>query len=137
ELTLLSDEVERLDPELAQRFDLEDLLDRHVALALAHERCVRAMRMADRDHLVRSRAAIDGRRRVDMFERRIRYWDQCKAQADRCAEEMATVADLVRLLAQKAACPDIVFEDDVLERRLWELDEEESAFHLLSAGSAP
>lgn len=137
ELTMLADEIERLDPQLAHRFELEDLLDRHVALSLAHDRCLRAMRMADRDYLVRMRNDLGARRRrADMFDRRIRYWDQCKAQADQCADELATLADLVRLLAQKAACPEVLIDDDILARRLWELDEEESALRLLSIGNA-
>jgi hypothetical protein len=139
ELTVLADEIERQDPALAARFEIDDLLDRHVDLMLAHERCLRAMRMADRDQLARARAehlnTPASRRRADVFERRIRCWDQAREQADHCADELATLADLVRLLAQRAACPDIVFDDDVLDRRLGELDEEESAMRQLSVGN--
>ena len=139
ELTILADEIVRQDARLAERFEVEDLLDRHVDLMLAHERCLRAMRMADRDHLARARAehlnAPGSRRRAEVFERRIRCWDQARDQADRCAEELATLADLVRLLAQKAACPEPLLDDDLLDRRLGELDEEEHAYRQLSAGN--
>jgi hypothetical protein len=97
------------------------------------------MRMADRDHLARARAehltAPGSRRRAEVFERRIRCWDQARQQADQCADELATLADLVRLLAQKAACPEPLLDDDLLDRRLGELDEEERAYRQLSVGN--
>jgi hypothetical protein len=140
ELTILADEIARVDAALAQRFDLDDLLDRHVELALAHDRCLRAMRMADREHLSRARAdqlaANGSRRRAEVYERRIRCWDLARERADRCADELATLADFVRLLAQKAACPDVLLDEDGLDRRLGELDEEEHAFRQLSAGGS-
>jgi len=137
ELTVLGEEIERRDPELHARYEIEEMLDRHVELSLAHERCLRAMRMADRDQLARAKLEHlnrpgGSRRRADMFERRLRYWDQCKAQADRCDEELAVMADMIRLLAQKAICPGTLIEDDLVERRLAELDDEEVALHQLS-----
>jgi hypothetical protein len=137
ELTILGDEIERRDPELHARFEVDEMLDRHVELTLAHERCLRAMRMADRDQLARAKLEHlnrpgGSRRRADMFERRLRYWDQCKAQADRCDEELAVMGDMIRLLAQKAICPSSLIEDDLVERRLGELDDEEVALHQLS-----
>lgn len=137
ELVVLGDEIERRDPALFSRHEIEDLLDRHVELTLVHERCLRAMRMADRDQLVRARCEHRNRpggsaRRADMFDRRIRYWDQCKLQADKCDEELAVLADLIRLLAQKAICPTTFTADDLIDRRLGELDDEETALHQLS-----
>jgi hypothetical protein len=137
ELTILADEIERRDEELATRYDVEEMLDRHVELTLAHERCLRAMRMCDRDQLARARCEHlsrpgGSRRRASMFERRIRYWDQCKAQSDRCDEELAVLADMIRLLAQKAICPTALMDDDLIERRLDDLDEEETALSSLS-----
>jgi len=138
ELTILGDEIERRDPQLAMRYDVDDMLDRHVELTLAHERCLRAMRMCDRDQLARARCEHlsrpgGSRRRAAMFERRIRYWDQCKAQSDRCDEELAVLADMIRLLAQKAICPETLIDEEPIEHRLDTLDDEESALSQLTA----
>jgi hypothetical protein len=136
ELTILSDEIERRDPGLAARYDVDAILDRHVEFTLAHERCLRAMRMCDRDQLARARtehvSRSGSRRRAAMFERRMRYWDHCKAQCDRCDEELAVMADMIRLLAQKAICPPALGDDDMVERVIEELDEEEHALRQLS-----
>ena len=136
ELTILADEIERRDPALAHRYDVDGILDRHVEFTLAHERCLRAMRMCDRDQLARARtehvSRSGSRRRVMMFERRMRYWDQCKQQCDRCDEELAVLADMIRLLAQKAICPVALTDDEMVERALDELDEEETALTQLS-----
>jgi hypothetical protein len=134
ELSVLADEIERRDAALWRRHEVDDLLDRHVELTLVHERCLRAMRMCDRDQLSRARCEHASRpggskRRADMFDRRIRYWDQCKEQADRCDEELAVLGDLVRLLAQRAMCPASLVDNDLIERRLGDLDDEESAMH--------
>jgi len=144
QLTALSsqvDDIERTDGRLAQRFDLEELLDLYTQLAVAHERCLRAMRTADRARLARDLAdsrtsgATARLRRISFLERRIRHWDQCKARAEQLVEELEAVAEFIRLIAQKAACPDDEGTgiDEDLERRLWDLDEEESALRLLSA----
>jgi hypothetical protein len=136
ELQILADEIERRDPLLARRYDVDAMLDRHVEFTLAHERCLRAMRMCDRDQLARARtehvSRTGSRRRAAMFERRMRYWDQCKQQCDRCDEELAVLADMVRLLAQKAICPPAMVDDEMVERVLDELEEEESALRQLS-----
>ena len=137
ELTILADEIERRDAALAKRYDLDGMLDRHVELALAHERCLRAMRMCDREQLARARrehlSRPDGsHRRADMFDRRIKSWDRCKAQADRCDEELAVLADMMRLLAQTAICPPTLVDDQPFERGLDELDDEHTALRQLS-----
>src|SRR5262249_9543945 len=135
ELQILADEIERRDPGIASRFDVDAILDRHVEFTLAHERCLRAMRMCDRDQLARARtehvARTGSRRRAAMFERRMRYWDQCKQQCDRCDEELAVLADMIRLLAQKAICPQALVDDEMVERVLDELDEAEHALRQL------
>jgi hypothetical protein len=137
ELTILADEIERRDPSLARRYDLDEMLDRHVELSLAHERCLRAMRMCDREQLARARrehlSRPDGsHRRADMFERRMKSWDRCKAQADRCDEELAVLADMMRLLAQTAICPPTLVECEPIEHGLDQLDDEHTALHQLS-----
>jgi NhaP-type Na+/H+ or K+/H+ antiporter len=135
ELTALADDIEHNDPGLAARFEVEELLDHHVATAVSYERCLRAMRMADRGQLTMMLAGPTGAtgRRSRFLQRRLRYWDHCKAEADRCVEELAATAEFVRLLAQKAACPELRFDEEALERRMADLEEEESAYRQLAA----
>jgi hypothetical protein len=135
ELTGLVDDVERHDPQLARRYELEELLDHHVDVALTYERCVRAMRLADRNALVTSLSspAAPAGRRGRLVQRRLRCWDQCRAEADHCVDELAATAELIRLLAQKAASPELRLDDEALERRLVDLEEEEAALEQLRA----
>lgn len=128
ELTRLIDEMGITPRDLAAPFELEDLLDRHVALALAHEQASRAAMMFDRAQLERAHDAYRAdpaadKRRLDLYERRLHAHDECQARVAALANELALVADLVRLLAQRAACPDEPTQDDRIERRLAEIDE--------------
>jgi hypothetical protein len=133
ELTAMVDDIEQHDPSLVRRYELDELLDHHVEVALTRERCVRAMRMADRDALAGSLdSAAQTSRRGRFVARRIRYWDRCRAQAERCSEELQSTAELIRLLAQRAACPDLGFDIDALDRRVADLDEEEAALRQLA-----
>lgn len=142
ELTALVEDIERRDGgRISRRFELEEILDHWVQLAIARERCVRALRMADRAQLVRALAeepiveTRTSRRRRELLERRIRCWDQCKRDADRCAEELSAISELIRLLAQEAARPDLVLDDDEIDRRLRDLDDEQSALRELAEPS--
>ena len=132
ELTMLVDEIAADDPVLAGRLDLEGLLDRHVELTLAHERALRAVRLADRTQLERMRASFrwdpdTKASRLELCERRIRCLDECEARAEQLADELAMLADMIRLIAQRVACPDDSLEDDVVGRHLAELDEDDAA----------
>lgn len=138
ELTRLVDEIELADPDLAQRFDLEGLLDRHVGLTLGHERALRAVAMSDRTQLSRMRESYraDPRahpRRLEMCDRRIKCQQECEQAADWYADELAILSDLIRLLAQRVSCPDEAPTDDIIERQLAELDEDEAARRLLAS----
>ena len=138
ELTYLADEVACRDPALAERLDLEGLLDRHVVLTLAHERALRAVAMVDRAQLERlcNALAADPRaspRRREMSQRRLRCQLECEAKAARIADELAIVSDLIRLIAQRAASPDELVVDEVIERQLAELDAQDAAGRLLAA----
>jgi len=133
ELTALADEIERRDASMFQRYQIDVLLDRHVELVVAHDRCLRAMRMADREQLSRALREFRERpgaspRRADMFERRLRGWDQCKAVADRYDEELALLGETIRLLAQQATCPHGDADaEEPLVLVLAELDEDNAA----------
>jgi hypothetical protein len=115
----------------------------YVGVAVAHQRCLQAMAATDRSLLLRSLAATPpssspetSRCRRQLLERRIATWDRTALQATRFEDELAEITDLVRLLAQRAACPDALIDGDRVEWRLAELDAEDAALHQLSAGDA-
>jgi hypothetical protein len=132
ELDHLVTAIAARDGELVKRLDLEGLLDRYVTLALAHGRAVRAAAMSDRKQLelIRDEQRQDPAhdpRRLELCERRLRCLDQCEAKVQWLADEIAIVCDTVRLIAQRAACPDEPIADDVIERSLLELDVQDDA----------
>jgi hypothetical protein len=132
ELDRLVTAIEARDGEVVKRFDLDGLLDRYVALALTHARAVRAAAMSDRRQLelIRDEQRQDPShdpRRLEVCERRLRCLDQCEATVKSLADEIAIVCDTVRLIAQRAACPDEPIADDVIERSLLELDVQDDA----------
>jgi hypothetical protein len=138
ELTRLVDEIERLDPDLAERIDLQAMLDRYVALTTALERASRAVSMSDRVQLERIRDAYRSdpdanAKRLEMCERRLQCHQQCEAKVEWLADESAIVADFIRLVAQRAACPDDPLPDDTIERQLSELEADDAARRQLAA----
>lgn len=126
ELTRLVDDIERADPDLAARLELEPLLDRFVELANGHERAMRAVGMASRVQLERiceslhDDAAADPRRAA-LADLRLRCQRECEARAEHFADELALVADLIHLAAQRTACPEAIDDDGELPQRLAEL----------------
>jgi len=133
ELARLTCEVERIDPPIAQRFGLEDLLDLYVELAIARDRCRHTLGEIDGDELIRAlRDTPDAggltalRRRL--LEHRLRCRDECYATARRLDERIASLVELVRLLAQRASLPRTPGDEDAIERRLADLEREDDAF---------
>lgn len=137
ELRDLVEQVERLDPDEAKRFDLQDLLDHFVRLSLHHQRCLEAVRIAGAHELPQTISISDAarpKRRREILARRMRHREECLQRVDRLADELDAVDELVRLVAQRVACPTL--EPDLereIERRLWELDEVDAALRQLSA----
>ncbi|HSK02868.1 MAG TPA: hypothetical protein VK932_16565 [Kofleriaceae bacterium] len=137
ELRDLVEQVERTDPGEAERFELQDLLDHFVRLALHHQRCLEAVRLSgshDLPQTVSITEATRSKRRREIMARRLRHREECLQRVDRLADELDAIDELVRLVAQRVACPAI--EPDLereIERRLWELDEVEAALRQLSA----
>jgi hypothetical protein len=137
ELRDLVEEVERVDISDAQRFELQDLLDHFVHLATSHQRCLDSLRISGGTELpaaIPITEATKSKRRREILMRRIRHRDECMRRIERLADELESVDELVRLVAQRAACP--ALEPDVdreIERRLWELDEMDAAMSQLSA----
>jgi hypothetical protein len=142
ELSSLVDAIEHSDNGwTARRFQLDELLDRYVAAAIGHQRCVSAMQATDRSGLIRALAAAPtlgsseaSRCRRELLERRIQTWDRTALQATRFEDELAAITDLVRLLAQRSACPDALVDNDLVAWRLAELDAEDQAMLQLAAG---
>jgi hypothetical protein len=137
ELRTLVDEIERIDAAEAERFDLQDLLDHYVSVAASHLRCIESLRLAGADALPPATPISDAnrsRRRREIMLRRIRHRDQCARRMEKLVDELEGIDELVRLVAQRTACPSFDLElDRELDRRLWELDEVDAALHQLSA----
>jgi hypothetical protein len=137
ELRGLVDEIERIDRSQAERFELQDLLDHFVRLAVDHQRCNDSLRLAGADALPATTPITQGsksKRRRDILQRRIRHREQCVRMMDKLVDELEGIAELVRLIAQRTACPGFDVElDREIDRRLWELDELDDALHQLSA----
>ncbi len=133
----LVNEIERTDPKEAQRFELQQLLDHFVGLAVSHQKCLDSLRLAGSSDLPRALPLPDphrSARRREIMARRMRHRDECVRRIERLADELEAVDELVRLCAQRVACPQLDGElDREIERRLWELDEVDAALSQLSA----
>lgn len=136
ELRTLVEETEKMDPAEAARFELQDLLEHFSMLANTHQRCLDALRLGGSHDLPQS-IPIDPRRskrRREIQARRMRHREACLARIERLAEELEAVDELIRLVAQRIACPlDEVDMDREIDRRLGELDEIDEALQQLSA----
>lgn len=136
ELRVMVEEIERLDEAEAARFELQDLLDHFVRLALSHQRCVDALRLSGADALPGPLPAEASRtsRRAGIIQRRLRHRDECVRRMAQITDEVEAIDQLIRLVAQRTACAGADVElDREIDRRLWELDEVEAALHQLSA----
>lgn len=137
ELRDLVEGVERTDPEEAERFELQDLLDHFILLSLYHQRCLEALRLAgshDLPQTISISEATRSKRRREIMARRMRHREECLQRVEHLADELDAVDELIRLVAQRVACPPLDPDlDKEIERRLWELDEVEDALRQLSA----
>ena len=134
ELRIMVDEIERIDEIEAARFELQDLLDHFVRLALSHQRCVDALRLSGADALPSPLPETGRTRRGELVQRRIRHRDDCVKRMAALTDEIEGIDQMIRLVAQRTACP--VFDLELgreIDRRLWELDEVDDALHQLSA----
>jgi hypothetical protein len=130
-------DIEKSDPGEASRFELQPLLDHFVSLAVSHQKCLDSLRLAGSSDLPRMMPMTDpnrSARRREIMLRRMRHRDECVRRIERLADESEAVDELVRLVAQRVACPQLDGElDREIERRLWELDEVDEALNQLSA----
>src|SRR6185312_6436301 len=134
ELADLVEEIEEADPNASNRFELDGLLDQFVELARCHHRCVESLRFApsgDSPFIERSRM------RSDILARRVRRREDTARRIAKLSDELASIDELLHLIAHSVATspgsPDI---DAELDRRLWEIDEVESAMAELHADEA-
>jgi hypothetical protein len=139
ELRALVETIERTDRTEAQRYELQDLLDHFVRLSATQQRCMEALRLAgsqDLPHAIPITDATRSRRRREIMQRRMRHRDECLARIDRITDELEALDELVRLVAQRVACPTNEGDlDREIERRLWELDEVDDALKQLTASA--
>lgn len=130
-------EIEKTDAAEASRFELQPLLDHFINLAVSHQKCLDSLRLAGSSDLPRSLPLPDPNRSVrrrEIMARRLRHRDECVRRIERLADELEAVDELVRLVAQRVACPQLEGDlDREIERRLWELDEVDAALSQLSA----
>jgi hypothetical protein len=136
ELRSLVEELEKTAPEDAARYELQDLLDHFVRLAVGHQKCIDALRLAGAGDL--SPIPITGgrrsKRRREIQTRRAKHRDECVSRIERITDELEATDELIRLIAQRAACPALDSDlDRELDRRLWEIDEVDAAMSQLSA----
>jgi hypothetical protein len=133
ELADLVEEVERADPAGAHRFELEPLLDQFVELARCQRRCIESLRYAPpAEAPVILRSAM----RDDILARRVRRREDCRRQIERLGDDLAAIDELLHLVAHSvAATPSATETAAELQRRLWELDELDSAMAQLGTGN--
>ena len=135
ELRMMVEEIERIDESEARRFELQDLLDHFAKLALSHQRCVDALRLSGADALpapLPESARMS--RRSEIVLRRLRHRDECVRRMAQITDEIEGIDQLIRLVAQRTACPAFDLElDREIDRRLGELDEVDAAMLQLSA----
>lgn len=136
ELRGLVEQTERTDPAEAARFDLQELLEQFASLANNHQRCLDALRLVG-SHDLPFTIPIDStrsKRRREIQARRQRHREACLARIERIADELEAVDELIRLIAQRVACPAEVLETDhEIDRRLEKLDDIDHALAQLSA----
>jgi hypothetical protein len=141
ELDKLADDIEADHPADARRFELQELLDHYVTMAVAHQRLVEAVQRADRAPLweaATARTAIEqlptSRHRKEILTRRLQHRDECRNRAVQLAEELDAMSEFIHLVSEVASCPTVEPNaQQELERRLWELEAHELAMRQLTA----
>jgi|HubBroStandDraft_6_1064221.scaffolds.fasta_scaffold478116_2 hypothetical protein len=131
ELADLVDEIDEADPRAGTRFELDGLLDQFVETARCHHRCVESLRFAptgDSPFIERSRM------RSDILARRVRRREETARRITKLSDELAAIDELLHLIAHSVAVsPGSADTAAEIDRRLWELDEVETAMAELHA----
>ena len=131
ELSDLAEEIEAIDANAPSRYDLEGLLEQFVETSRAHHRCVESLRFApagDAPFIERSRM------RSDIQARRVRRREDTTKRIAELADELAAIDEMLHLIAHSVhtsgSATDVRAE---LDRRMWELDEVDSAMAEIAA----
>ena len=138
ELRALVEGIERSEPIAARRLELQELLDHFVQLTVGHARGLEALHVAGGGESPEppSGDPPTTARRRDIAARRLRHREDTTARLGAIADEIDSADDLIRLVAQRAACAnlDALLEGEgEVDRRLAELDEVEAALVQVSA----
>lgn len=126
ELTAIVDTAVRADATV-DAADLEELLDRYAETAVARDRCAEVVRREAITELARRHdhaRRIAQRRRKRAIARRIAWWHRCEARLVALDEQLADIADLIRIYADRATAPalDFLLEADAVTPLLERLD---------------
>lgn len=130
ELRNLVDQLERDEPAAANRYEVEDLLERFVTLAVTHEHHLATLRRVGASTgeddgnfppmtRLRPRTSVKSKQ---IAERRSAAAARCRAELDHLADELDATEELVKLIVLKVGCPTRVSDDDIANR-LAELDD--------------
>lgn len=140
ELTALVQAVELNDEVAAARYELDGLLDHYVEVAVALKRYERLIAANGRDELVTDIMLYQddpsAAARVRILEHRLRCHDQCVTAAKKLRAQSDAIIELLRLIAQRSAMPELPDRDhDAIERRLADLETTEAALGELTAAA--
>jgi hypothetical protein len=141
ELSRIVDQLEDEGAEeLVARLGLHELLDRYVELAIAQARCQDSIRRSElrlagySDTLVRIVDDEERSLRRAINERRSRHRDECRRRVARLELHLEAISDLIQLVDQRAASPELDDEiDEEIAWRLADVDELEAARRELAA----
>jgi hypothetical protein len=131
ELSDLVEEIDHVDAKASNRYELEGLLDQFVETSRAHHRCVESLRFAptgDAPFVERSRM------RGDIQARRVRRREESTQRIAELSDQLAAIDEMLHLIAHSvhssSGASDVPAE---LERRMWELDEVDTAMAQIAA----
>lgn len=131
-LTSLVDGVRQANPDEIARFEVDELLDAYATTAIEHRRCVSLLASNELATILAGLQRIPedhpGSRRA-VLERRLDTWLACRARAEELQDQLGAIDELVRLIVQRAAFPELgpLIEPADLEDRLALLAGEDTA----------
>jgi hypothetical protein len=139
ELSALVQAVELNDEVSASRYELDGLLDHYVEVAVALKRYERLIAANGRDELVTDlllyRDDPSAGARVRILEHRLRCHDQCVAAAKKLRAQSDAIIELLRLIAQRSAMPELPIDSDAIDRRLADVEGTEAALGELTSAA--
>ena len=125
--------VDSVGAAAARRYELEELLNRYVMVAMVHDRARAALAISDRGKLIHASAAAGpDTQRQELCAARLAEAERCARVETQLTDELATIDDLIALVAQRETCPDPPPIDDVIARCSLELEADAAAQRLLA-----